>query len=68
VAIEEADDGLTAIEKYKAITSDNNESVDLFVLGEIILSSSLSVIYHHNHCYNITIIHPSTSSSSSLLL
>jgi len=37
VAIEEADDGLTAIEKYKAITSDNNESVDLFVLGEIFL-------------------------------
>ena len=36
VVIEEADDGLTAIEKYKAITSDNNESVDLFVLGEII--------------------------------
>ena len=35
VVIEEADDGLTAIEKYKAITSDNNESVDLIVLGEI---------------------------------
>ena len=35
MAIEEADDGLTAIEKYKAITSDNNESVDLIVLGEI---------------------------------
>jgi hypothetical protein len=34
VVIEEADDGLTAIEKYKA-TSDNNESVDLIVLGEI---------------------------------
>jgi len=44
VVIEEADDGLTAIEKYKAITSYNNESVDLFVLGEIILSSSLSEI------------------------
>ena len=40
VVIEEADDGLTAIEKYKAITSDNNESVDLFVLGKII---------YHNH-------------------
>jgi hypothetical protein len=36
VVIEEADDGLTAIEKYKAITSDYNESVDLIVLGEII--------------------------------
>ena len=35
VVIEEADDGLTAIEKYKAITRDNNESVDLIVLGEI---------------------------------
>jgi len=35
VAIEEADDGLTAIEKYKAITSDNNCCVDLVVLGEI---------------------------------
>ena len=35
VVIEEADDGLTAIEKYKAITSDNNSCVDLIVLGEI---------------------------------
>ena len=35
MAIEEADDGLTAIEKYKAITSDNNSCVDLIVLGEI---------------------------------
>jgi CheY-like chemotaxis protein len=34
VVIEEADDGLTAIEKYKAITSDNNGSVDLIVLGK----------------------------------
>jgi len=35
VVIEEADDGLTAIEKYKATTSDNNSCVDLIVLGEI---------------------------------
>ena len=42
VVIEEADDGLTAIEKYKAITSDNNGSVDLIVLGKSTLSSSLS--------------------------
>jgi CheY-like chemotaxis protein len=38
VVIEEADDGLTAIEKYKAITSDNNGSVDLIVLGKSTLS------------------------------
>jgi hypothetical protein len=35
VVIEEADDGLTAIEKFKAITSDNNSCADLIVLGEI---------------------------------
>ena len=38
MVIEEADDGLTAIEKYKAITSDNNVSVDLIVLGKSTLS------------------------------
>ena len=44
MVIEEADDGLTAIEKYKAITSDNNGSVDLIVLGKSTLSSSLSFL------------------------
>ena len=44
MVIEEADDGLTAIEKYKAITSDNNVSVDLIVLGKSTLSSSLSFL------------------------
>ena len=39
MVIEEADDGLTAIEKYKAITSDDNSnSVDLIVLGNSTLS------------------------------
>jgi hypothetical protein len=37
VMIEEADDGLTAIEKYKSIISDNNCCADLIVLGEIYL-------------------------------
>ena len=37
MVIEEADDGLTTIEKYKAIISDNNSFVDLIVLGEIFL-------------------------------
>jgi len=34
VIIEEADDGITAIEKYKSITSNQESDIDLFVLGK----------------------------------